>query len=382
MKILVFSHEFPPMSGGAGTYAFELANGLAFLNHDVTLLIGENHKTEKDLKNINASIKAIYYPWQNKFWFLHWHKHLEKICLNDKFDLLILANFTAIISASKLAQNKLPKKVLLTIHGGDIDYFFGDTRKLKHHLMFSRKKIIKLFHNADHVIAVSDYLKKCYLRYNITHEKNCTFVYHGIDYEKFSAFDSIVSDNNDKYLSIISNNNKIILCVSRLAKNKGHDVLISAMKLIAVSNPNAKMVFIGDGPEKERIIDKIVKNNLTEKIIMMGAVDRKLVNYYYSKCDVFAMISNETFGIVYVEAMVFKKPIVAASCGAVPEIVKNDYNGYLVEPTDSEAVADRIKFLLDNESKRVKLGENGYELVRTVFNNVSMAEKTLGLINK
>ena len=72
---------------------------------------------------------------------------------------------------------------------------------------------------------------------------------------------------------------------------------------------------------------------------------------------------REPFGLVYLEAMLYRLPVVATNIGAIPDFVQNDTNGYLVEPGDVKGIAEALIKLLDNPQKCMTFGEYGYKLV-------------------
>jgi glycosyltransferase involved in cell wall biosynthesis len=85
-------------------------------------------------------------------------------------------------------------------------------------------------------------------------------------------------------------------------------------------------------------------------------------------CKVFVLPSRfETFGIVILEAMAFRKPVVATTAGGMPEIIENGKNGILVTPDDPDALAESVIKLLTDEALQLRLGENGYATARERF---------------
>jgi glycosyltransferase involved in cell wall biosynthesis len=126
--------------------------------------------------------------------------------------------------------------------------------------------------------------------------------------------------------------------------------------------PDAKLVFVGSGGMREEL-ERVCKKMGVEKCVrfagFVGDVFKKAL--FYRAADVFVLPSAgpEIFGIVNLEAMACGVPIVASKIGGVPDIVKDGENGLLVPPRDSEALADAIIYLLENEDMREKMGKNG-----------------------
>lgn len=110
----------------------------------------------------------------------------------------------------------------------------------------------------------------------------------------------------------------------------------------------------------------------------MGFVEDGLKPLYYKAADVFILpstMNTESFGIVNLEAMACGVPIVASNIGGIPDIVKDGENGLLVQPKNTEALANAIIYLLENEDMKKKLGLNGKMKVKN-YSWEKIAEKT------
>lgn len=150
--------------------------------------------------------------------------------------------------------------------------------------------------------------------------------------------------------------------VSRLTKEKGQDYLIKAMPGILQKVPNARLLIIGDGPDKIYYENLVTELRLQGKIKILGFV--KGLDSYYQFMDIFifpTVWDLEGFGLVLTEAMSHRLPIIANNIGPVPEIVDDGKTGILVKPHDEKILAQAIISLATNPSKRKMLGENGYK---------------------
>jgi len=138
------------------------------------------------------------------------------------------------------------------------------------------------------------------------------------------------------------------------------------MSKIVKEVPDAKLVFVGYGgmrAELEMLSKKLGFENHIKFAGFVGDTFKKAL--YYHAADVFVLPSTgpEIFGIVNLEAMACSVPIVASKIGGIPDVVKDGENGLLVPPRDSEALADAIIYLLENEDVRERMGKNGRERV-------------------
>lgn len=153
-----------------------------------------------------------------------------------------------------------------------------------------------------------------------------------------------------------------VLSVTRLSSSerlKGIDTVIKALSLLKEKIPNIKYSVIGKGDDVERLKKLASDLGVTEDIDFLGFVDD--INAYYQHCDVFTLPSKkEGFGIVYLEAMQYKKPVIAVNYGGATDVVKDGETGYLCEYDDSKCLIDQIYNLYISNDLSKQLGCNGY----------------------
>ncbi|NSB16581.1 glycosyltransferase family 4 protein [Clostridium beijerinckii] len=148
-------------------------------------------------------------------------------------------------------------------------------------------------------------------------------------------------------------NNRTILSVGRLVQEqKGFDLLLDAYKIVSKKYPNWKLIIVGDGPDKEKLEDKISELQLINNVeIRPFTTD---VNYYYLNSSIFVSSSRwEGFGLVITEAMECGLPVVAFANSGPKEIInKNGINGILVPTKNVKELALQIISLIENHDKR------------------------------
>ena len=102
----------------------------------------------------------------------------------------------------------------------------------------------------------------------------------------------------------------------------------------------------------------------------------------FEKCDIFVFPSyNETFGLVLLEAMSYRKPIVTTNEGGIPDIVKDGENGLIAERKNPESLAECIARLLDDKEARLKMGENGYQKLMAYFTEEKFENNLIKILN-
>lgn len=146
---------------------------------------------------------------------------------------------------------------------------------------------------------------------------------------------------------------KIILTVCRLDLTevlKGIEVVIDALPDILKSLPDVNYVIVGDGEYRKRLEEIVKEKGLSTSVIFVGVKRDRELAAYYKYCDLFVMPSKkEGFGIVFLEAMVFGKPVIGGNHGGTPDIISNGKNGYLVNYGDVNSLIKYILHILQNK---------------------------------
>ena len=167
-----------------------------------------------------------------------------------------------------------------------------------------------------------------------------------------------------------------ILFVGRLEERKGFDVLIKAIPIIMDKSPNAVVHICGEGDLLQFAQTQL--NPFSKRVFFHGYQTRTSLNNFYSECDIFVAPSRyESFGLIYLEAMHFGKPVVACNSGGTPEVVKNNETGILVKPGDHLELSKAILELVDNHPLRKKLGTAGNSRLENYFSLDQMIQSTV-----
>lgn len=167
-----------------------------------------------------------------------------------------------------------------------------------------------------------------------------------------------------------------VLFVGRLEERKGFDVLIKAIPILMNKSPNLIVHICGEGDLTELAKDKL--NRFSERVIFHGYQTRASLDNFYFECDIFVAPSRyESFGLIYLEAMYFGKPIVACNSGGTPEVVKDHETGFLVNPGNHLQLANTIIKLAKNSDLRKKLGTAGKSRLKNLFSLDQMIQSTV-----
>ncbi len=223
----------------------------------------------------------------------------------------------------------------------------------------------KMLLAADLIIANSNYTKKEITRMGVP-EKTVEIVYPGYD----PPFKLSKVNRKERSKGITK-----ILFVGSCLPHKGLKYLIEAV--YRLKDPNIHLDIVGDTTLNKaytKIIKRIIKKyGLEEMIFFHGVIPRKAIWHFYVDADIFAVPSlYEAYGIVFVEAMFFKLPVIATNAGGIPEIVENEKTGLLIPPKNIAALSEAIEKLVKKEELRIIYGEQGFARLK----NFSSWEKT------
>ena len=166
-------------------------------------------------------------------------------------------------------------------------------------------------------------------------------------------------------------NGKVILTVGRWAASeryKGVDDLIRAFAQLRPTIPDLHLVVVGEGDDLTRLRELAAEMNTTDAVHFLQRLSREKLAACYHRADVFALPSTgEGFGLVFLEAMAFGKPIVAAAAGGSTDLVENEINGLLVPSHNPEQLANALGRLFGDDAFRSTLGRRGVEKVHTQY---------------
>jgi glycosyltransferase involved in cell wall biosynthesis len=163
---------------------------------------------------------------------------------------------------------------------------------------------------------------------------------------------------------------------------KGADELIRSVSQLVTIVPGLHLVAVGAGDDLSRLKRLAANLKVADRVHFLEGLSCEEIAACYANAELFVLPSaGEGFGLVFLEAMAFSKPVVGASCGGTTDIVEDGINGLLVPPGDAGALAQALGRLLGDEPLRAGLGQRGAEIVRRKFQFAvfqSELEKILG----
>ncbi|WP_404284501.1 glycosyltransferase [Exiguobacterium aurantiacum] len=350
MKVL---HVGEYVNGGVATYLNEI---LPFQEKqdgiEVYLLMSE-FKSSKDIK-INVSNKYFYKYKRNIFYFPYTLIQIYLKIKKIKPDIIHLHSTFAGLFIRLLYIFKDSKSKPIIIYCAHGWSFLSQASIIKKKLYIIVEKILSL--KTDLIINISNYEHVQSLKNGIGENKSI-MIYNGITSE--NEFSKSIDLGTDKIK---------ILFVGRFDKQKGLDIILNLFQKFRFRD--VKLFIAGDSVLSNEAI------SIPTNVVQLGWVDQKMLGEYYKASDVVIMPSRwEGFGLVAVEAMKFKKPVIVSDRGALPELVQNDENGYVFNLDNEEELASIIDNL--NKDKLSQMGVKGYDLFKKKFTSQTMNSKIL-----
>jgi len=402
MKIALISFEFYPSIGGVSRHLTSFCK--AFHGTDHQLYVFNQGYKGKNIYDIierkNYSLKDIALHFKNKQFLYYLFLSIRKIFSDKRVSLshrlkIILYfmikpkylartinniqkvypyfkkyNFDIIIGGScganvlnliYILSRLFNKNVVAWAHGNEFlirSYFSFKTYFLK---------------NLDKIILSNHQIKYLIKQIHKLEDNQLALIPYGLTIKDYELN---VSKAKVREEYEIPQDTFMILSVGRHVPRKNFNIVIQAVKEILNLNPEFKIKYylIGQGPETPKL-KRLSKNlGVENQVIFLGKCAERERNKFYKTSDVFIMPSVkkkesvEGFGLVFLEANIFKVPVIGTLSGGIKEAIIHEKTGFLIEPDDRDSLVEKISFLYDNKEKKIEMGEYGQKRVISSFN--------------
>ena len=378
MKILLLTIDFPPMGGGMARHSHDIGVALSRMGADYAVIApssaaapGERYDNEgvtaHRLKDVDSMhVFDNYYKSVFAFFFcglrhsLFWKSGI------------IIANTWSIAGVAAFLINKITGvPYVIFAHGLDIYAPQNSPKMLR--LM---RIVLK---NASVVAANSGFTKRLVEK---VEPRAKVVVINPVTYP--SRFEQTTLRKPE-----VCEGKKTIITVGRLVMSKNHEMVIKAMPEVARAFPDVVYLLIGEGPSEKMLKELTLAMGLEDKVMFLPGVKDEELAAYYNSCDIFVLASKEIsnrgevegFGIVFLEAGFYAKPVIGGRSGGIPDAVVDGVTGILVDPSDEHAIASAIIRLLTDKELAKKMGENGKKRTENEFNIDTFGKKMESVFN-
>jgi teichuronic acid biosynthesis glycosyltransferase TuaC len=286
---------------------------------------------------------------------------VRKLHRQNPFDLIHAHAALPCGLAAATLSRRLGIPFVVSIHG--LDAF--STRQVGRVLAgWCHRKSAEVYRCAAAVICISEKVRR-----QVTNEVNAktVVIYNGVDPQRFSP-----SPRQSAGLTILS--------VGNLIPIKGHALLLRAFSQVSSSVPNSRLEIIGEGCEREQLVELAKALAITERVSFLGRQSRECVAQAMNRCAVFALPSSyEGLGCVYLEAMASGKAAIGCRGQGIDEIVEHGKNGLLISPGDQAGLAESLRVLLQNEDFRARIGNAARDTVLQDYTLQHQAQRSAQL---
>jgi phosphatidylinositol alpha-1,6-mannosyltransferase len=361
---MVFSVDYKPQPGGIAEHAYRIALHLHRLGAPVCVLAPEHPGCgEFDGEQPFPTYRVPAWPGFDTVVYL---LYALGIIVKRNVEVVYCATAHPCGAICLVLRPLVRFRYTLTIHAHEVVYRGRGWRPALKRLL--KPLQVRVIRAADRVFAVSSFTRDALIEAGIP-EGKIAVLPNGVDPDEFEDCpkDRTIVDR----LGLVGR--PVILTVARLDTHKGQDTVIRALPAILSKAPQAVYVIVGDGPMRKTLEQLSRDCGVSERVFFTGYIPRAQVLALLEACAVFVMVSRieggsaEGFGIVFLEAGVFSKPVIGGRSGGIPDAVAHGRTGLLVDPLDVDEVAGAVCRILTDRDEATRFGRAGRERVISDF---------------
>lgn len=342
-----------PTYGGSGIVGSELGRDLAERGHNVHFIssVLPTRLTELNERIHFHEVEMMSYPlFEHQPYDLALATKMATVARAEKLDLFhvhyaIPHSISAILARESIKQKRYVP-VITTLHGTDITLVGAD----RSYLPITRYGL----QQSDGVTAVSKFLKQATIE---------TFDFDEIEVIPNFICPRYYTRQPDSPLrrELAPNGEKLLVHVSNFRAVKRPVDCVEILAKVRAKGANARLIMVGDGPERSAAIYRAEQLNVKDDVIFVGK--QANIADYLGVADVFLLPSElESFGLAALEAQACEVPVISTRIGGIPEVISDGETGYLSDIGDVEKMSEDTLRLLRDEDLRRAFGEKGREL--------------------
>lgn len=373
-KSLLITSYFPPLTGGISKSLYNFSK--KFNPSEIVIL------TDKKFigrENFKIETKSFFWSvWPN--WVPLIFKTFASILTNN----IRIIQVGQVIPIGYVAF--LMKKFINITY---IVYIYGQDLIITRDLARKNKMLIKVLNNSNGIIANSQFTKKLAIKMGVKNAISIAYPCPQKDIKDYSEEElkNFLNKNN-------ITNKKIILTVGNLVKRKGHDIVLKSLKRLVKKRKDFVYLIVGNGPNNNNLKELVNKYKLTQFVKFFEDVNDNELGLFYASCDLFIMPSRiiknssgqpidvEGFGMVFLEANLYGKPVIGGDNGGQSDAIINNKTGFLVDSLNDLDIFTKIDILFNNPKKSSELGQAGRNRVINEFTWEKQTRVIIDLLKK
>ena len=372
MKKLKIGITCYPTVGGSGVIATELGKMLAERGHEIHFI------TSSVPFRLNKIYPTVFFHevevnnysvFQYSPYDIALASKMADVIKDEELDVLHVHYAIPHAVCAVLAREMSGRDIgiVTTLHGTDISVLGQDS---------TLSQAIKYGIDKSDIVTTVSHALKLQTYELIDTVKPIETIYNFVDEREYFPRNS----GNLKEQFGIQEDEKVLIHVSNFRKIKNLPHIVDAFMKIR-ANMKAKLLLVGDGPEKHRVMDQVKGSPYMKDVLFLGKQENLAELYAIS--DLKLLLSQqESFGLVLLEAMACGVPCIGTNVGGIPEVIEHGVDGYIVELGDTEAVAAYATHLLQDEEQLLRFREAAIRAVSEKFHSSKIVEQYENLYEK
>ncbi|MBM7624197.1 glycosyltransferase family 4 protein [Sporohalobacter salinus] len=381
MRVLMVSWEYPPVSiGGLASHVEDLSQALVEEDVEVHLITQGGEVSDRYCEEDGVHVYRVDKPNISTPDFLTWamlmnYNFLEvaNSLLNDlDFDLIHIHDWLVGFTGKTLKHSyHLP--LVVTIHATESGRNHGIYNS---HQQYINDVEWLLGYEAWRVICCSEYMQGEIHGLFQTPKDKIDIINNGVDLDTFDV--EVESGFKDKYTD-----GNLVFYIGRLVQEKGVQHLLEAVPQVLSAAPNTEFVIAGKGPKLDELKAQAHRMRVADHITFPGYISEEEKEKLYQVADTAVFPSlYEPFGIVALEAMASKTPVVVSGVGGFNEIIDDGQDGLKALPGNPDSLAEKIVKLLTDHSYSESIRNNGYRKAVEEYSWQGIARQTKEVYNQ
>lgn len=376
----MLSWEYPPhIIGGLGQHVYDLSRFLVKANIMVDLIIPHANNMPDHQYEQGVAIYRVGEPYLTHkhlpSWTFAFNSEIIKAAIKinaamqkfERFDV-IHAHDWLVAYAGRVLAKIFNIPLVTTIHATERGRYLD----LHNHLQREIDDIERnLAQAAKRIICCSQYMRIEVCKLFAINDDKITIIPNGVDANQFTQLPQTPLIDFDP-LAIN------IFFIGRLVHEKGISNLIRAMPHVLAALPHARLYIGGTGEELPTFKELACSLNVATQVVFTGFLSSEQRNLLYRHADVAVFPSHyEPFGIVALEAMATRTPLIVGDVGGLSEIVTHGINGLKITPGNEEQLAKAIIILIENHELATSMTENAFATIMNQYNWQTIAATTI-----
>ncbi|MDD3322939.1 MAG: glycosyltransferase family 4 protein [Paludibacter sp.] len=350
--------------------ALHNAGGMERVLTEKVNYLAEHQNYEITIVTTDQGVKPIYFQLDKRIHVIHLN-----IDFNSHFAVNLLKKYLSHKQKIRIYKLRLTELIIelkidicISLCGKEIDFLYALPVQCKKvaeiHFSMNNRMLFMTSHNKGILWKVLGKIRTQQLL-NAVSGLDKLVVLTKVDQSQWkkSHIETLQIPNpnplNNIEVSLLNNNR--VISVGRLDQQKGYDMLIDSWAIVSLRHPDWILDIFGTGELENILKARIIEQKLVDKIVLRGLTSDVVTNYLES--SIYVMSSRyEGLPMVLIEAMSCGLPIISFDCECGPrEIISDSIDGFLIEPLNIKALADKISYLIENDKLRKEMGKNALD---------------------